>query len=199
MLPPLRSSIPDPDATPGMAERDRDRADWAHKLPERPEALWPWCLAQPRRTLEELLAFVAGHLVDGIQRAHERTGNPRFRHADALARAVNLDMAAAGWKPTEGNYLGRVPKTRILEAVREGKGEASAQLIDHLKKGEMVKEAERLLADTGWLPETLRVPEEGASDAAAEPSADLPDFLAGDGEEEADGDAADEDELIAAE
>jgi YspA, cpYpsA-related SLOG family len=27
--------------------------------------------------------------------------------------------------------------------------------IDHLKKGDMAKEAERLLCDTGWLPEPL--------------------------------------------
>ena len=59
--------------------------------------------------------------------------------------------------PTVDNYLGRVPKRRILEAVREAKGERSAQLIDHLKKAEMAKEAERLLDDTGWLPEPLRV------------------------------------------
>ena len=76
-----------------------------------------------------------------------------------LARAVNLDMAAAGWTPTVDNYLGRVPKARILEAVREAKGEASAQLIDHLKKPDMAKEAERLLDGTGWLPEPLRTPE----------------------------------------
>ena len=198
MLPPLRSSIPDPDGTPGMADRDRDRADWAHKLPERPEALWPWCLSQPRQTLEELLAFVAGHLVDGIQRAHVRTGHRRLCHADALARAVNLDMAAGGWKPTEGNYLGRVPKTRVLEAVREGKGESSAQLIDHLKKGEMVKEAERLLSDTGWLPEPLRASDPDAAGNGTSEDAALPEFLADDGDDES-GDAADEDELIAAE
>jgi ParB family transcriptional regulator, chromosome partitioning protein len=69
---------------------------------------------------------------------------------------VNLDMAAAGWTPTVDNYLGRVPKARILEAVREAKGEASAQLIDHLKKPEMAKEAARLLSGTNWLPEPLR-------------------------------------------
>jgi ParB family transcriptional regulator, chromosome partitioning protein len=74
-------------------------------------------------------------------------------HADALARAVDLNMAAAGWFPTVDNYLGRVPKARILQAVREAKDDASAQLIDHLKKSEMAKEAERLLASTGWLPE----------------------------------------------
>ena len=48
------------------------------------------------------------------------------------------------------NYLGRSP-TRILEAVREAKGEPSAQLIDHLKKGDMAKEAERVsTAPVGW-------------------------------------------------
>ena len=82
-----------------------------------------------------------------------------FAHGDQLARAVSLDMAAAGWRPTADNYLGRVPKARILEAVREAKGEQSAQLIDHLKKAEMAKEAERLLDGTGWLPEPLRLAE----------------------------------------
>ena len=77
----------------------------------------------------------------------------------ALARAVNLDMAEVGWRPTVDNYLGRVTKTRILEAVREAKGEAAVQLIDHLKKSEMAKEAERLLEDTRWLPEPLRLAE----------------------------------------
>jgi ParB family chromosome partitioning protein len=198
MLPPLRSSIPDPDGTPGMADLNQSRADWAHRLPERPEGLWSWCLSQQKEMLEDLLAFVAGHLVDGIRRAHERPDHRRLRHADALARAVGLDMAAAGWKPTDGNYLGRVPKARILEAVREGKGEGSAQLIDHLKKGEMVKEAERLLDGTGWLPEVLRVAEEDAA-SVDEPAADLPDFLADDGEEDADGELAEEEELVAAE
>lgn len=110
----------------------------------------------------------------------------RLAHADTLARAVNLDMAAAGWNPTVDNYLGRVPKARILEAVREAKGEASAQLIDHLKKPEMAKEAERLLAGTGWVPEPLRTSDaqtaevDGDSEAGAEA---LPAFLA-DGEDD---------------
>jgi ParB family chromosome partitioning protein len=40
--------------------------------------------------------------------------------------------------------------------VREAKGEGTAQLLDHLKKGEMATEAERLLKGSGWLPEVLR-------------------------------------------
>ncbi|HEY5081445.1 MAG TPA: DNA-binding protein, partial [Bauldia sp.] len=82
------------------------------------------------------------------------------------------DMAA-NWTPTVENYLGRVTKTRILEAVREAKGEAAAQLIDHLKKPEMAKEAERLLSGTGWLPE----PEVPADAAGADAEENLPAFL----------------------
>jgi ParB family chromosome partitioning protein len=108
-------------------------------------------------------------------------------------------MVQAGWRPTVENYLGRVPKRRILEAVQEGAGNRAAQLIDHLKKGDMAKEAERLLADTGWLPEPLRIA--AVDDATVETTqADddgeaLPEFLAGDDEEA----VADAPQMIAAE
>jgi ParB family chromosome partitioning protein len=108
----------------------------------------------------------------------------RIDQADRLARAVNLDMVEAGWRPTVENYLGRVTKSRILEAVREAKGESSAQLIDHLKKSEMAKEAERLLEDTGWIPEPLRLAEATSdSDESAGSAEPLPEFLADDDDE----------------
>ena len=113
----------------------------------------------------------------------------RFAQADRLARATGLDMVQAGWRPTFGNYLGRITKSRILESVREGAGERAAQLIDHMKKGDMAKEAERLLADTGWLPEPLRLADvDGA--IGGEPAvqngddAALPAFLTDDGEDD---------------
>jgi ParB family chromosome partitioning protein len=107
---------------------------------------------------------------------------------------VNLDIAAAGWSPTVDNYLGRVPKARILEAVREAKGEASAQLIDHLKKPEMAKEAERLLGGAGWLPEPLRTPDARSAEVEGEAGTEtLPAFLA-DGEDEAGDPASDPEE-----
>lgn len=197
--PQLRDAV-DPNATPGLDDLDQARADWAHRLPEDPALLWAWCLEQPRDAQLDLLAFVAATMVDVTKRNWERGDNPRLRHGRALADAVGLDMAAAGWKPTGDNYLNRVPKARILEAVREGKGEAAAQLIDHLKKGEMAKEAERLLADTGWLPEPLRAtdPDDTAQDDVAVEPADLPDFLAEDGDED-EGAEADDEELVAAE
>jgi ParB family chromosome partitioning protein len=124
--------------------------------------------------------------------SHQLSG--RIAQADRLARAVSLDMVEAGWRPTVETYLGRVTKPRILEAVREGAGADKAELIAHLKKPEMAKEAERLLADTGWLPEALRTPTESngldvgsngsVEDAAAATGTDLPAFLAGDDDDE---------------
>ena len=88
-------------------------------------------------------------------------------------------MVEAGWRRTVDSYLGRVTKPRILQAVREAKGEQSAQLIDHLKKADMAKEAERLLDGTGWLPEPLRLAEvEAASDVQTDQVEALPEFLA---------------------
>ena len=103
----------------------------------------------------------------------------RIAQADRLARAVGLDMVEAGWRPTVENYLGRVTKPRIREAVREAKGDQAAQLIDHLKKAEMAKQAERLLEGTGWLPDPLRIADSGdVSDTRAESAEELPGFLA---------------------
>ena len=127
----------------------------------------------------------------------------RLSQADRLTKATGLDLVEAGWRPTFGNYLYRVTKPRIVQAVREGAGEQAAQLIDHLKKGDMAKEAERLLADTGWLPEPLRVVAEGEASTAEtqtggeDDGAALPDFLASDDEEAAGED--DERHLVAAE
>jgi ParB family transcriptional regulator, chromosome partitioning protein len=174
---------------PGLADSasakaiDARHQQWAKQLPQDDDDLWPTLVALDGDSQAALFAHCAAISINAVHEPWNR--NPqRLAHADTLARAVNLDMAAAGWKPTVDNYLGRVPKARILDAVREAKGDASVQLIDHLKKPEMAKEAERLLADTGWLPEPLRATDApiGSGDAESETSTDtLPAFLA-DGE-----------------
>ncbi len=65
--------------------------------------------------------------------------------------------------------------------MREAKGDATAVLIEHLKKGDMAREAERLLEGTGWLPEPLRLP---VTEPAGEEVAELPNFLTGNGDAE---------------
>jgi ParB family transcriptional regulator, chromosome partitioning protein len=172
---------------------------WKADLPTDETALWDWLAALDEASRAALLAHCVSFGVNALYEKSDRTGGPglsvqdvqsRIAQADRLARAVGLDMAEAGWRPTVDNYLGRVTKPRILKAVREAKGEPAAQLIDHLKKGDMAKEAERLLDGTGWLPDPLRLTDSGTgADAPTDTVEKLPAFLA---ESEGQGAAADE-------
>lgn len=181
---------------PGLRDTASARAiearhqQWEKHLPRDEHELWTALVALDSDSRAALFAHCASLTVNAVHDPATRSP-ARLAHADTLAHAINLDLAAAGWSPTVANYLGRVPKARILEAVREAKGDASAQLIDHLKKPDMAKEAERLLADTGWLPEPLRTPDAQADVIEDEASANaLPAFLADDGYDASDGDSA---------
>jgi ParB family chromosome partitioning protein len=143
---------------------------WARSLPHEPGDVWDALAAADEDTRQRLFAHCVGASVNAVQEAWNRRPKA-LAHAGRLAEAVQLDMAAGGWTPTVESYLGRVPKARILQAVREARGEAAAERIAHLKKGEMAARAQDLLADSGWLPEPLRTPGQGAPRAAAMPDA----------------------------
>ena len=130
---------------------------WQASMPRQPEELWDALSRLDLPERQSLFAHCVGLSVNAVHEAHHRRPKA-LAHADVLAQAMDLDMAASGWTPTVDTYLGRVTKARILQAVREAKGEHTAQLIDHLKKGEMAEKAEALLAGSGWLPEPLRTP-----------------------------------------
>jgi ParB family chromosome partitioning protein len=197
--------------TPAAKAIDARHKTWEERLPKDKADLWDWLTGLTGDEQAALFAHCASFGVNALYEKADRYGGgvtphiveQRIADADRIARAVDLDMVVSGWRPTVENYLGRVSKRRILDAVREGAGERAAQLIDHLKKGDMVKEAERLLAETGWLPESLRmvdVDKAAAADAAESAGGGeaLPEFLAGD-DKETPADQADEPHMIAAE
>ncbi len=145
------------DSSSARAVHERHKA-WAGDIPAEDGALWDWLAALDDTSRMTLLAHCVSYGVNALyEKPNPYGGNGvsrqslelRLGQADRLARATGLDMVEVGWRPTVGNYLGRVTKPRIFQAVREGAGEQAAQLIDHLKKGDMAGEAERLMADTG--------------------------------------------------
>lgn len=149
---------------PGLADTapakaiDARHQTWLGQLPADPADLWDTLTGFDGDSQGALFAHCAALTVNAVREPWTRRGRA-LDHADRLARAVEFDMAAAGWVPTVDTYLGRVTKARILDAVREAKGAETAQLIDHLRKPDMAREAERLLTGTGWLPDLLRAPE----------------------------------------
>ncbi len=158
------------DSVSAKAVAERHQA-WIAALPKEPGELWDALQGWEADSRQALFAHCVALSVNAVHETWSR--RPRaLAHADRLAQAVDLDMAAAGWTPTVDTFLGRVTKARILGAVREATGERAAARIEHLKKGEMAGEAEALLAGSGWLPEPLRTPGRAAAHDGHTSSAD---------------------------
>jgi ParB family chromosome partitioning protein len=159
---------------------DARHGTWAAQLPRDTAGLWDVLCGLDSDSRQALFAHCVGLTINATCQPYDRRPKA-IAHADRVAEAVRLDMGAAGWRPTAATYLGRVTKARILEAVREAKGEQATHLIEDLKKADMAREAERLLDGSGWLPGPLR---QRVADASESPDAEdaeaLPAFLADD-------------------
>ncbi|TPL71423.1 ParB N-terminal domain-containing protein [Mesorhizobium sp. B2-3-15] len=154
---------------------------WAKEIADRHEAwdrdmpdsnnLWEFLLGLDEASRKALFAHCASLSLNAVVEPWNRRPGA-LAHADVLAATLQFDMVEAGWSPTVDNYLGRVTKVRIVQAVREGRGEDSAQLIDHMKKDLMAREAARLLEGSNWLPEPLRLDGDKAVANAGETAID---------------------------
>lgn len=138
----------------GQAIAARHEA-WAARMPNEGGALWLFVASLPMDDLLSLLAHCASFSLNAIQRAGDQSREGALAQAHLLAKATPHDMTRC-WQPTVANYLGRVSKERILEAVSEGAGENAARQIAGLKKQAMAERAEQLLAGKGWLPPLLK-------------------------------------------
>jgi ParB family chromosome partitioning protein len=142
---------------PGIGESEAEQqiatrhAAWAKRLPDEPAQLWAFLgtLALPEQI--ELMAHCASLALDCVQ---ERKDYPKPMAAE-IAASLGFDMAAH-WQPTTANYLGRVSKQRILEAVSEGVSKQAAENLADLKKDALAAAAAERLAGRGWLPAVLR-------------------------------------------
>ena len=130
------------------------QARWAEMLPKDAGDLWDALVAFDPDSLAALFAWCVSMGLNALQLPHVRRSR-ELAHADALATHVGLDMRRH-WMATAKSFFGKVTKAQILSTVREVKGEAHAQMIDHLKKTDMAVEAERLIAGSNWLPEPLK-------------------------------------------
>lgn len=134
----------------GQAFQARHEA-WLGRLPER-DRLWAWVGELEAQERSALLAHCLALTVDALY--HRGNGRDRAGALN-LALAAGLDMRA-WWRPTRANFLDRVSKNDILAAVSEGVSPQASWRLAGFKKERMAKEAEKLLAESAWLPIPFR-------------------------------------------
>ena len=154
------------DTPSARAIRERHEG-WSERLPDATADLWDVLAGLDADDQAALFAHCVSFGVNAVWepatrynegRVSARAVASRIEHSHILARASGLDMVHAGWVATTANYLGRVTKPGILDAVEEACGAEAAARIAGLKKPEMASAAEDLLKGTGWLAHPLRTP-----------------------------------------
>jgi ParB family chromosome partitioning protein len=140
-----------PDVQGCKAQREIDQGGDVirSELPADPDALFGWLLQQPQEKLLQLLAYCVARSLNGVSAEEES-----HRH-DALVAATGLDMRE-WWSASGGSYFASVPKSRILEVLRETVSPEVVGALSNLKKGELIQAAEQRLAGAGWLPGLFR-------------------------------------------
>ncbi|MEA2991534.1 MAG: ParB family transcriptional regulator, chromosome partitioning protein [Alphaproteobacteria bacterium] len=151
----LSGHAPGIEETPPAQHLQARHERFESQMPEGPDDLWAF--VRDMETVQQLalLAHCVSLTVDAVK--VPKRDDTAEAHADQLFQALDYDMASV-WTPTAANYLGRVSKERILEAVREGVSKEAAANLASMKKQAMAEAAEQRLKDRRWLPPVLRTP-----------------------------------------
>ena len=104
------SQAPGLNDTPLALAFDERHQSWRSQLPKESGELWDALEAFDADSRDALFAHCVSLSVNAVHEAWNRRPKA-FAHADRLAQAVDLDMAAS-WTPTAANFLGRVTKAR---------------------------------------------------------------------------------------
>lgn len=137
-------------------------------LPKSMPALWDALAVLPASDVDGLIAYAVALSLNLSPSGEGLTGK--------LLDALQLDMAAH-FEPTADNYLGKVSKPLVIEALKEaGKINGNTDALLAMKKGALAAEAEKRLAGTGWVPKLIRAPKpkKPAVEKAAKPAAEAP-------------------------
>lgn len=119
-------------------------------LPKDNADLWDALAALSDAQLDTLLAFA-------VARSVSLSTEPRAL-TDKYVQALGLKMEDH-FVPTVANYLGRVSKDLIIEALTEAQkieSDADRSALLTMKKAALAAEAQTRLAGTGWVPSLIR-------------------------------------------
>jgi len=150
----LASHAPEIGDTDLAARMNQKQSRWQGMLPTNPGDLWAALVSFDPDSLADLFAFCVAQSLNAVEMPHIRRTR-ELNHAGHIAAHTSLDMTRH-WTPGAKSFFSKVTKAQILATIREVKGDAHAQMIDHLKKADMANEAERLMTGSNWLPDPLK-------------------------------------------
>ncbi len=152
----LASYMSDAEGCKGLIELTALRELFGQQLPGDGADLFGWLSGRTQDQLLDLLAYAAAHAVNVVEKKHTDRSNG-IAQGNELGRALNINIA--DWFTTTGdNYLSRINRQGIEQAVTEAKGEQKALAVKVAsKKTEAVTIADRLLEGTNWIPAPLRI------------------------------------------
>ncbi|ASW48737.1 MULTISPECIES: ParB/RepB/Spo0J family partition protein [Xanthomonas] len=140
-------------------------------LPSTDGKLWDALAVMEPAQLDGLIAYGVAMSVSVDSNHAGLTGK--------LLETLQFDMAEH-FEPTADNYLGKVSKGLMVEALAEAKqikNDADRAALLAQKKGQLAAEAETRLAGSGWVPKGIRTPKPKAAPVAkkqAKPKASAP-------------------------
>jgi ParB family chromosome partitioning protein len=152
-----RSGI-DADKTQAAQAMHGLRSELQAALPAEASDLWVWMTAQDQTKQLRYLAYCIAPALNVMQdraMAHHTTSARPVEAAQPLAALLGLDMAD-WWQATAESFFASVSKAKLLEAVREAKGNEVAYRIEKMKKADAAVAAAAALDGTRWLPSLLR-------------------------------------------
>lgn len=166
-LTPLSSSIMNDQTCAGLAKLIAESDRLQDDLPGDPTDLWTWCLTRSESQLLDVLAVIVAQTVDAVQSKHGRVGVAQVTHADAIARAIGLDMTGY-FSVTAESFFNHITGASIQSVLCEANGIPPSRRWSKMKKPELATYAERQVAGSQWLPMPLRIysePEPNSTDA----------------------------------
>ena len=128
---------------------------WSQQLPEHIDELWDWLVNQPQKVILDLLAFSVAQTINAVQLPHQPADERHLRGANALSKALGLDVAN-WWSPNAENYFSRIKRDQILTAILDATAKPAPERLKSLKKKDLAAEAESMLTGTRWIPPTIR-------------------------------------------
>jgi ParB family transcriptional regulator, chromosome partitioning protein len=144
---------------------EKARVAYAGKAEEDEFVFFAACIDQPAEKLLDMLAVFVAETIDLTHGGVSFDDRGRQRMSDALAAALDLDMAKH-WEADEDFWLS-APKAFALAALEAAPAIASLSekervgmisAFQKMKKAELARTATQTLKGAGWLPELLITP-----------------------------------------